>query len=410
MSPRFGVETGGGGGIIVARKSSSAPAGNPPASTRLAGLGYPVTTNLSAVVADCAAYDLVVIDCDAWAADEHSTFIQQLIAAGQRVLVCGNDTRSIFFATANHSTSIHTPNQVGAAQPIGGQIHPVWQGVTSYPTDTDAGFHITALAPGAVAYGVFANDTAAYSVIEWYDDAEDGKMLFVPRLGITGASADLFITNAIEYLWRRTGVVVGTDTAEFVHLLEIEFSGGNLYLSTGAQNLNWGDQTWEAVGGLLGFGGVQEIFDGKAQGVDIQLSGIDQSLVATLLTNQYRGRRIRIYRAYLNQATGRVIADPILLCEGLQLSAYTVEEAREDRLIGTVTISTRVSSYLGVTRIRGIQTSVIGHQHYYPGDTFFQYVPELATKKVYWGTAAPSGVSSSGWGGGSPRSWPGQNQ
>lgn len=145
---------------------------------------------------------------------------------------------------------------------------------------------------------------------------------------------------------------------------------------------------WEAVGGLLEMGGVEETSDARAQGIDVKLSGVDQAILAVLLGSQYRGRPVKIWRVHLDRATGLVVPSPILLFQGLQLSPYTVDEERT-RAGGTVRISTRLSGYFGVERVRGIVTSLVSHQHYFIGDLFFQHTTSLANKKIYWGTPVP---------------------
>lgn len=190
---------------------------------------------------------------------------------------------------------------------------------------------------------------------------------------------------------------ITAESAEFVHLLEMEFSGGTVRFCTGVQDLLWNAFTWDAVGGLLQFGGVEETTDAKAQGVDIKLSGVDQTVAALLLTNQYRGRAVKIYRAHLNKTSGQVVGEPLLLFQGLQLSPYNIEEQR-DFGGGTVQISTRFSGYFGVSRVRGIQTNLVSHQHHFNGDTFFQYTAQLTNAKVYWGTATPASITRGGGG------------
>ncbi len=175
-------------------------------------------------------------------------------------------------------------------------------------------------------------------------------------------------------------------SSEFVHLLEFEFSGGSVYLSTGTSDLEWNSVTWAAIGGLLELGGVEETADAKGQGIDVRLSGVDQTVLAALLNNSYRGRDVRIYRAHLDRTTGEIIEDPYLLVQGLQLSPYTVDE-ETDRDGGTVRITTRISGYFGMERVRGIQTNAMSHQHHFAGDTFFQHTASLTNVKLRWGTA-----------------------
>lgn len=193
--------------------------------------------------------------------------------------------------------------------------------------------------------------------------------------------------------------VVEQDSAEFVHLLELNFASGAIRLCTAAQDIFWNFQTWEAIGGLLEMGGIEETTDGKGQGVDLKLSGVDQTVLSVLLSSQYRGRAVKLWRAHLDSTTGLLGGEPLLLFQGLQLSPYTIEETREFGG-GTVTVSTRVSGYFGVERVRGIQSNLMSHQHHFAGDTFFKNTALLANVKIHWGTQAPLHVGNrSGRGG-----------
>lgn len=188
---------------------------------------------------------------------------------------------------------------------------------------------------------------------------------------------------------------------EMVHLIEANFSGGSLYLSTGAADLSWNDREWEAIGGLLTFEGIQESAQGtRESGVQFQLAGVDQSIISVLLTNNFRGRPVRVWRAYLDRTLGKVYGTPLLLFEGLQLAPYEVTEERS-RERGSVVIKMQAVGVLAVNKIRGIATNLTSHQHVFPGDTFFQNVAALANLHVYWGTTAPTFIGAGGGGGNS---------
>jgi hypothetical protein len=185
---------------------------------------------------------------------------------------------------------------------------------------------------------------------------------------------------------------------ERVFLLAIEFSGGWTYLSTGSRDLSWDSKTWQAVGGALAIGMVEESDDMKGAGVDLVLSGVDQSVSYDLLTQDYRGREAKLYQAILDPTNGTVV-DTILLFDGLQLDNYEIEEkvARDAPLSST--IRTHARHRLGVNEFGGIRANLHSHQQYYSGDTFFTHAPSLAGKKIYWGTSAPSFVGGGGGGG-----------
>jgi hypothetical protein len=201
------------------------------------------------------------------------------------------------------------------------------------------------------------------------------------------------------------------DNAEFVHLVALDFSGGTFYITTAAQDISWSSQTWTAVGGALVVGNVEESSDASGQGIDLQLSGVDQTILSALLSNDFRGRTCQVYRAHLDTSTGTIIADPVLLFEGLQLSPYEVTERTDaTKGGGTVTIKTRIKGRMGVDRTRGIWSNLASHQHFYATDTFWQNAAALANKEITWGkwktTTGGNGLGGPGSGmpsgGGSP--------
>lgn len=194
---------------------------------------------------------------------------------------------------------------------------------------------------------------------------------------------------------------IAADEAEHVHFIEITFSGGTERYNTGTRDIDWNSFTWEAVGGALEIGPVEESADPRGMGMGLTLSSVDQTIVSALLTNDFRGYALKAWFAYLNTSTGVVISNPIPIFDGLQLEGYEVEERNERDRPGTVTVRTRAVTRFILDQRRGIQANVHSHQHHYPSDTFFQHVASLAGRRVYWGTEAPTPLGGSlGPGGG----------
>lgn len=178
---------------------------------------------------------------------------------------------------------------------------------------------------------------------------------------------------------------IASATAEYVHLLELAFSGGYQRLSTGSANLLWRGLTWTGVGGFLGFSSVQESSDVSAGTTELTLSGVDQSVLAVLLSQFYVGRSAKIWRAHLNSSTGAIIADPVLLFSGYMNGGYTVRDVRAVEGHGICTIAFRCTDQLArLEERRGFQTNETSHQAVFPGDRFFQHVNVLAHKPISW--------------------------
>lgn len=184
---------------------------------------------------------------------------------------------------------------------------------------------------------------------------------------------------------------------ERVFLVEFDFSSGPLRLSTGSRDLLWNGFTWQAVGGGLEIGGVEESGDLKGQGVDIVLAGVDLSLISTLLSQEYRGRTLDVWQAILDQTLGTVV-ETIKLFDGLQLDSFQVEERIEHGRPLSATIRTRGQHRLSKAEFRGIRSNVHSHQQYFPGDTFFSHAPSLTDVITFWG---PQPIRLGSGGGGS---------
>lgn len=182
---------------------------------------------------------------------------------------------------------------------------------------------------------------------------------------------------------------VAAQTGTIVYLFQIESSGGTLRLCTAPVDIAWDSQTWDGIGGTLAFGGIEETGDPSGQGVDLTLSGVDQTFIAVLLANHVRGHEVRIWLAHLSD--GDVVADPLEIFRGYQLADYRISETRS-REGGTVTVKTRVMSRLATLRNAvPVRTNPTSHNDMLKraglstGDTFFQNVPGLGHQKINWG-------------------------
>lgn len=212
-----------------------------------------------------------------------------------------------------------------------------------------------------------------------------------------------------------TGVkpLIEESTTTQAHLLELQFSDGSqvdqIYLTTASQDLTTSglasipDETWTGIGfagggSLLGIGAVEETGDLRAQSVDLSLNGVDQSIIAILGTNFFRGHPARIWRVWLDDETGEVISG-VLLFSGLQLDNYVVNEefdaaSDESRMCSVeTTLASRVAR-LGYQN--SVMTNITSHNAMLAraglstGDTGFQNVKSIENRKIHWGQEGPS--------------------
>lgn len=195
---------------------------------------------------------------------------------------------------------------------------------------------------------------------------------------------------------------VAAETGEVVHLIELNSSDGATYLSTAATNISWDSKTWTAIGGALGFDTVQETGDTAAQGVRVTFSGVDQTIISTILTYHMRGRVGKIYLAHLTG--GAVVATPIEIFTGYWNDSWNIKETRGAS--GTVTVSTRIVSRIAALEYSNpVRANLNSHRELIRrggfatsayGDLFFEFLPDLVGKPLSWGSGVRTAISRDG--------------
>ena len=175
------------------------------------------------------------------------------------------------------------------------------------------------------------------------------------------------------------------EDGDLLHLVSLAFSGGTLFLTTAPHDVVFSGDTYVAVGGHLGFDVVPESGDLTGQGVRITLDGVDQTVISPLLAQNYIGRRARVYQAHMD-SSGVLVADPVLLFEGLLNTSFRVAESRDPDTGGTVVVTTTiVSPLVSFRQQRGIRMTLASHQHHFPADTIMRHISTISSRQVFWG-------------------------
>lgn len=181
---------------------------------------------------------------------------------------------------------------------------------------------------------------------------------------------------------RKTG-------SQFVHLVELHFAGGTLYLTDASQTIVTATpaHTWTAVGGAMTVGAVEETTDAGATAVDLSFSGVDQSLLADVLLDEWRGQTVAIYLCHF-ESTGAVTADPYCVFKGRMTGGWTIRTATDEQGHEvTVTVATRCAAYVAeLALVRGRRTNPASQARVFPADsTAFRAVALQTKKTLSWG-------------------------
>ena len=180
-----------------------------------------------------------------------------------------------------------------------------------------------------------------------------------------------------------------------VWLLELTSSSSTLRFTGASEDQKWDSQTWTAVGGAMRFDNPGETDDLAGQSYAITLGGVDQTVISSLLANDYRGQTSKLYFGQILSSTGVVVVDPIEVFTGLLNESWTVnEQPGQDGGPGTVEVKTTVVRELArFGQNIAVRTNVQSHLDMLDRaglgvtDTFFKRVPGIVGKVIMWGGA-----------------------
>jgi len=166
---------------------------------------------------------------------------------------------------------------------------------------------------------------------------------------------------------------------ELFHALELQFSTP-IYLWTGIGNKTLtpeggSSNTYIGVGNLLEMGEPSESADLSAQGLTVSLNGLNSSILSAALSENYQGRSAKLYLGVSG------VSNMAEVFSGY-MDVMTINEAAD-----TVSVSLNIESRLiDLERPRVARYTQSSHQSISgnSGDKFFNFITDIADKKVEW--------------------------
>lgn len=165
------------------------------------------------------------------------------------------------------------------------------------------------------------------------------------------------------------------------YALELEFDSGFTRLWTGYGNITANGVEWFGAGQLLGIGDSKESTDLTAEGLTVTLSGLDQTLVALALAENYRGRPAKVYIGAL--ASGAPVSDLYQVFSG-RMDTMTIQETGE-----TSTIVLNIENVLVDLQRPRLRLYTNEEQlKRYAGDKSLEQIANLQDRQILWGKAS----------------------
>lgn len=174
----------------------------------------------------------------------------------------------------------------------------------------------------------------------------------------------------------------GSAAVGVLELIELDFTGGTVYLTTWPVDVTIGAQVYTGVGALMSVSEIKESEDGATQRLQIALSQVNSSYLSLGLGNvsAYQGRGARIYLA-LTDANLVLQGSPVLRFSGFM---DKVSIKRQDANVGSVIMECATGGYDVRKTPSGLRMNDVQHQSRHPGELGFQYVQTLLSNPQLW--------------------------
>jgi len=182
------------------------------------------------------------------------------------------------------------------------------------------------------------------------------------------------MTAAVKTALRQT-VIRGA-----AQLIEMNFDTGPVRFWTGIGGFVWNAKTFDGVGKFGGISHIEETIETKSQAVQISISGIDPADISEAMTEDFMGRRLNGWLAFVD-------SDWALIDAPVQNLFHRMDQV--EVIDGETTATVRVTLYPRLNdlfRPRVHRQTDADQQDRFPGDIFFNQKPRLVSREIEWGS------------------------
>ncbi len=166
------------------------------------------------------------------------------------------------------------------------------------------------------------------------------------------------------------------------YAVKMEFTSGNLLLSTTYADLTIDSETYIGSGNILNISPITETADTRATGVEIILNGLDSSILSAGLNDDAQGMAVKIYFGVLTTSTNAdaIVDTPYQIFSGF-IDSMILEEGGEQSTLKFTVENKLVTLEIPVDRRYTDQDQ----QNLYTGDVGCEFVTSLQDKSIAWG-------------------------
>lgn len=163
------------------------------------------------------------------------------------------------------------------------------------------------------------------------------------------------------------------------YAVELSFDSGVLRFWTGLGEITANSVVFDGAGMVLGISSPNEGMDLSANGITISFGGLDSSIVAVVLTQNYRGRSAKVFIGALDE-TNQPVSDLYQVFAG-RMDIMSIEE---DGQTATVIISVE-NVLIDLERPRSRKLTDEEQRARFNDDPSLSKIAKLQDRQISWG-------------------------
>lgn len=172
-------------------------------------------------------------------------------------------------------------------------------------------------------------------------------------------------------------------------LAQLDFSVGTQYLTTAAQSITTGGNTYTGLGALVSIDALNESADSAAEKITLSLAVASAAMLSLGLGNVegYRGRPVRLHLQLFDEQFAPV-ASPLQRWSGVmdrvQITRQPAGTASPGASGGSIDLQCSRSGMARARHYQGLRLTYQQQLARYPGDTGLRYARTLIEQPALW--------------------------
>jgi len=196
-------------------------------------------------------------------------------------------------------------------------------------------------------------------------------------------------------------------------LMDITVNTTTYYVANTYGYIDWNGNRYAGLGHFLGLSEVQDDLKATNNSLSVSLSGLPNAVgenepeyITTILNSNFKGSRVKIYRAFFNLQDNKLITDQVYLRFNGYISNYTIVDNVDvagKSATNTVVVNCSSINAILEKQISGRRTNSADAKKFYPTDIGFDEVVKISGRVFDFGkpySGGPGGGSNTGGGGG----------